>query len=253
MQRRLFSPQIVESDAFLDMPLSSQALYFHLSMYADDDGFVGSPKRILKMIGGNEDDLKILEGKRFLLTFPTGVVVIKHWLINNWIRPDRYKETKYIEEKKGLIIKENQSYTECQPNDIPNDNQVVVNRLPQVKLSKVKLSKENTIRADKPLKDKFETDKYPKENYKKVLDNYQRIKDLKLQGDEFLPLMAEIKRMFKSNRTVDQIIEAMETCNDLYEDWSMNTVRMKIADVVAGKIRPKNFKPGLQVISTRDI
>ena len=114
-------------------------------------------------------------------------------------------------------------------------------------------TKEN--RADKPLKDKFETNKYPKEDYKQVLDNYQRIKNLKLQGDEFLPPMAEIKRMFKSARTVKQIIETMEICEDNYEDWSMNTVRMKIADVVGGKLISKNPQKNTGIVAqgVRDI
>lgn len=101
-------------------------------------------------------------------------------------------------------------------------------------------SNNKTISADKPRKDKFETDKYPKENYIKVLSEYQKIKDIKLQGDEFLPPMREIKIMFKSGRTVDQIIETMGICEDNYDDWSMNTVRMKIADVVGGKLTSKN-------------
>src|SRR5436305_1269125 len=106
-QRRMFSPQIVDSDAFLDMPQSSQLLYFHLAMRADDDGFVGNPKKILRIIGGNDDDLRVLILKRFVLAFQSGVVVIKHWRIHNLIRADRYNETKYLDEKTQLSIKEN--------------------------------------------------------------------------------------------------------------------------------------------------
>ena len=113
-QRRMFSPDIVESDAFLDMPVSSQALYFHLGMYADDDGFVGSPKRIMTTIGANGDDLKVLLTKRFLLSFENGVVVIKHWLIHNLIRADLYKETRYKTEKSKLGLNESGAYTELQ-------------------------------------------------------------------------------------------------------------------------------------------
>lgn len=108
----MFSPAIVESDAFLDMPVSSQALYFHLGMHADDDGFV-NPKRIMREVGVAEDDLKVLVAKRFVLPFENGVVVIKHWRINNLIRKDWYKETMYLEEKKQLAVKENGSYTEA--------------------------------------------------------------------------------------------------------------------------------------------
>lgn len=110
-QRRMFSPQIIDSDAFLDMPVSTQNLYFHLGMRADDDGFVSSPKKIIRLIGGTEDDLKVLLAKRFLLSFDDGIVVIKHWRINNYIRSDRYKETTYLEQKNILRVKENGSFT----------------------------------------------------------------------------------------------------------------------------------------------
>ena len=112
-QRRMFSKDITGTDAFLEMPVSSQLLYFHLGMEADDDGFVGSPKKISRVIGAGEDDLKILSAKRFILTFPTGVVVIKHWKINNYIQNDRYHETKYLPEKSAIITKKNGAYTEC--------------------------------------------------------------------------------------------------------------------------------------------
>src|SRR3954451_14852799 len=110
-QRRMFSPQIVESEEFLTMPISSQALYFHLDMNADDDGFI-QPKIIMRTVGSTDDDLKVLLTKRFLLPFETGVVVIKHWLIHNLIQKDRYHPTRFQEEKKRLFIKENKSYTD---------------------------------------------------------------------------------------------------------------------------------------------
>jgi hypothetical protein len=112
MARRLFSTQIVDSDAFLDMSASAQNLYFHLGMRADDDGFVGNPKKISRICGANDDDLKILVVKRFLLTFESGVVVVKHWLIHNLIRADLYKETQYKKEKSTLGLNENGAYTE---------------------------------------------------------------------------------------------------------------------------------------------
>ena len=109
----MFSLKIVDSDLFLDMPLSSQCLYFHLSMRADDDGFVNNPKKIIKIIGANEDDLKILIAKGFVIVFEQGIIVITHWKINNFIRKDRYKPTLYGNEvqslsqtKNGMYIKE---------------------------------------------------------------------------------------------------------------------------------------------------
>lgn len=132
-QRRMFSPKIIDSDAFLDMPIGSQLLYFHLCMRADDDGFVGNPKRIMRLMGAQEDDFKVLIAKRFILTFQSGVVVIKHWKIHNLIRHDRYNQTQYIDEKNSLLTKENGAYTEWQP----NDNQLA----PQVRLGQDRLGK----------------------------------------------------------------------------------------------------------------
>ena len=108
----MFSKEIVRSDAFLDMPTSSQLLYFHLGMEADDDGFIDNSKTVMRVAGTNNDDLKILLTKRFLLSLKEGVQVIKHWKINNYIQVDRYHETKYIELKKGLTIKTNRAYTD---------------------------------------------------------------------------------------------------------------------------------------------
>lgn len=110
-ERRMFAKSIVLSDAFLDMPASARCLYFTLSMFADDDGFVNTPKGIMRQCGACEDDFKILLVKKFLLAFETGVIVIKHWRINNYLRKDRYTETKYVEEKKHLKINDNGSYT----------------------------------------------------------------------------------------------------------------------------------------------
>lgn len=110
-EKRMFSKTIIDSDAFLDMPLSSQALYFHLSMRADDDGFVNNPKKIQRLTGCGDDDLKLLMAKKFLIPFESGIVVIKHWRIHNYIRTDRYKETNYIEEKSMLGIEKNKAYS----------------------------------------------------------------------------------------------------------------------------------------------
>ena len=108
----MFAKTIIDSDAFLDMPLSSQALYFHLSMRADDDGFINNPKKTQRMIGASDDDLKLLAVKRFILPFDSGVVVIKHWKIHNYIQKDRYKPTIYQEEKAQIAVKGNKAYTD---------------------------------------------------------------------------------------------------------------------------------------------
>lgn len=110
-ERRMFSKQIIDSDAFLNMPLSSQLLYFHLAMRADDDGFVNAPQKITRMVNATVDDFNILVAKKFILTFETGVIVIKHWKMHNYIQSDRYKPTVYQDEKALLGVKQDKSYT----------------------------------------------------------------------------------------------------------------------------------------------
>ena len=133
-QRRMFSPQIVCSEEFLTMPVSSRELYFQLGMQADDDGFI-QPKLIMKLTGAGDDDLKVLLAKRFLLAFDGGVVVIKHWLIHNLIQKDRYHPTRFQDQKKLLLIKENKAYTEI--------SSPVNKMLTEVRLGKVSIGKDN--------------------------------------------------------------------------------------------------------------
>ena len=109
-QKRMFDKTITNNDNFLEMPDSTQNLYFHLSMEADDDGFVDNWKSIMRMTGKKEDDLKLLIAKSFIIPFETGVIVIKHWRINNYLRKDRYHQTKYLKEKSLLTIEENEEY-----------------------------------------------------------------------------------------------------------------------------------------------
>lgn len=123
--KRMFSKQIVDSDAFLEMPLSTQALYFHLSMRADDDGFLNNASKIRKIIGASEDDIKLLILKKFVISFDGGVIVIKHWRINNYLRTDRYHETVYLEEKSMLDIKKNGAYSLKSELGIPDCNHSV--------------------------------------------------------------------------------------------------------------------------------
>jgi uncharacterized phage protein (TIGR02220 family) len=126
----MFAKTIIDSDAFLDMPLTTQALYFHLSMRADDEGFINNPKKIMRMIGASDDEFRLLQAKSFIIPFESGVCVIKHWRIHNYLRNDRFKPTVYVEEKAQLAIKGNRSYTLNSgatnlgiPTGIPNGDQ----------------------------------------------------------------------------------------------------------------------------------
>jgi len=153
-ERRMFAKTIIDSDAFLDMPASTQSLYFHLSMRADDDGFINNPKRISRMINSPDDDLKLLLAKSFILAFESGVIVIKHWKIHNYIRTDRYKGTVYEEEKQLLSLKDNGTYTfnksECVSLGRPDDNQMET----QVRLGKDSIGKDSIVK-DKPIRHKY--------------------------------------------------------------------------------------------------
>lgn len=135
-ERRMFAKKIIDSDAFLDMPLSTQSLYFHLSMRADDEGFINNPKRIQRMIGASDDDCKLLIAKGFILVFETGVIVIKHWKIHNYIQKDRFKPTICLEEKKEIVTEEDGTYTQCTRNGYDSDTQVRIGKVSIGKVSK---------------------------------------------------------------------------------------------------------------------
>jgi hypothetical protein len=142
-ERRMFAKTIIDSDVFLDMPLSTQALYFHLSMRADDEGFINNPRKIQRMIGASDDDLRILISKRFIITFDSGIVVIKHWRIHNYIQNDRFKPTAYTEEREMLSIKPNKAYT---LNKMPMDTECIqdVSKMDiQYRLGKDRLGKDS--------------------------------------------------------------------------------------------------------------
>ena len=148
-ERRMFTLKIVDSDAFLDMPASTQALYFHLAMRADDDGFVNNPKKVQRIVGASEDDLKLLIVKRFIIGFETGVIVIKHWRMHNTLRKDRYNPTQYQEELAMLSIKENGAYTDrgnqLETNWQPDGNQLAT----QDRLGKDRLGKDRLDKGEK--------------------------------------------------------------------------------------------------------
>ena len=147
-EKRMFSIRIVDSDAFLDMPLSTQALYFHLGMRADDDGFINNHNKIRKIIGASEDDIKLLIAKSFIIMFESGVIVVKHWHINNYQRSDRKKSTTYTKELEQLELKENKSYTLNTMLGIPTVNQM--SGTCQHRLDKIRLDENSIDTIDHP-------------------------------------------------------------------------------------------------------
>lgn len=218
-ERRMFAKTIIDSDAFLDMPLSTQALYFHLSMRADDEGFINNPKKIQRMIGSSDDDLRLLKAKKFILTFDSGVIVIKHWKLHNYIRSDRFKPTMYVDEKKQLITKENKAYTTGMTVGIPNDNQMDT----QVRLGKVRLGK---VSKD-TLSCSDEQDGAP---YKEIIE-YLNLKT----GKSFKPGSADTKKMINTRWNEGFTLEDFKAVIDnKCFDWSADSKMSKF-------LRPKTL------------
>lgn len=153
-ERRMFSKTIIDSDMFLDLPMSAQCLYFHLGMRADDDGFVNNPNRIMRIVGASSNDMRDLVSKRLIIPFESGVLVIKHWRIHNGIQKDRYKPTVNVNEMDLLVIGRNKEYylrSEMDTNCI----QDVYGMESQISLDKSSLDKtspgEDTKTGNQPL------------------------------------------------------------------------------------------------------
>lgn len=198
-ERRMFAKTIIDSDAFLDMPTSARLLYYDLSMRADDDGFINSPKKIIRMTGASDDDLKILIVKKFVIPFENGVVVIKHWLIHNYIRKDTYNETPYKEQKAMLIVDENKSYK------LLNDNsqQFVDEPSTQVRLDKDSIGKDSidnnipasedksssaSVKASKHKYGEYQNVLLKDEELQKLKEKYQNYKELIRYLDEYIEM-----------------------------------------------------------------
>lgn len=201
MTRRMFSDEITSTDAFLDMPSSSQLLYFQLGMSADDDGFIANPKMIMRVVGASTDDLKLLIAKKFILQFESGVCVVKHWRINNQIRKDIYKETKYISEKQGLFIKENGAYSFNSENAVlvPKGHFTISNldyvdessTLRQPSIDKLSIDK---LSIDKQMSDFEKFWKiYPKKTSRKLCESLWKKNKLDLLVDEIILFVEKAK------------------------------------------------------------
>lgn len=178
-ERRMFAKTIVTSDAFLDLPMSSRCLYFTLGMFADDDGFVNNPKSIMRQVGATLDDMNVLIAKKFVITFESGVIVIKHWKIHNYIRGDRKHTTKYVDELSMLDTDDNGAYTvDVCPS---NDGQLSGRRYTEDRLGKDSISNNNII-TSKDASNYAEEfaelwgiyPKYRKQGKKKAFDHYKK-------------------------------------------------------------------------------
>ena len=209
-EKRMFTQKIIDSDAFLDMPLSTQALYFHLNMRADDDGFINNPKRIQRTIGASEDDLKLLIAKRFVICFENGVIVIKHWRMHNTLRKDRYNPTQYQEQFAMLDVKDNNAYTERFDNQLATSWQPSGNQLePQYSIDKISRDKRS---IDKDSVDESDdSEPSPKTSKKPVKHKYGEYNNVLLTDEE------------------------LEKLKDNYPDWESRIERLSSYIASTGK------------------
>ena len=184
-QKRMFDKTITNSDEFIEMPMSSQVLYFHLSMNADDDGFINNWKSIMRMTGSKEDDLKVLIAKQFIIPFESGVIVIKHWRINNFLRKDRHIDTKFQKELSMLGTNDNQEYV------------WLTNGQPSIEKNSIE-------------KNSIEKKKIYKERIEKLYFENNKVNDIFL---EFLDLRKKIKAV-NSDRAINTLINKLNKYDD---------------------------------------
>ena len=197
-ERRMFAKTIIDSDAFLDMPTSARLLYYDLGMRADDDGFVNSPKKIIRMTGASDDDLSVLIAKKFIIPFENGIVVIKHWRIHNYIRKDTYNETAYKEEKAMLILDENKSYKLVESKRI----QSVDEPSTQVRLGKVSIGKDRLDNNIPASEEKSSTASAKASKHK-----YGEYKNVLLKDEELKKLQKEYQNWEELIKYLDEYIE----------------------------------------------
>ena len=246
-EKRMFAKSIVLTDAFLDMPMSARCLYFTLGMLADDDGFVGSPKSIMRQCGASEDDLKILLSKRYLLAFDSGVVVIKHWLINNYLRPDRYHPTTYQEELALLETDQKGAYTELAmalpnlgiPPGIPDGYQM----------------DPDGIQNGNP--DKNSIDKNSKDKKREVAHAHGEYGWVKLTDAQYDKLLQDLgkEELDRCIRYVDE--SAQKTTNrNGWKDWNLtirNCSRDKWGLDKKGSSKPKQFVTAAEYVPPKPV
>lgn len=205
--KRMFSLYVIDSDAFLDMPLTTQALYFHLCMRADDDGFINNPKKIQRMVRATDDDMKLLIAKQFLIPFETGVLVIRHWKVHNAIRKDMYKPTMCLAEKAfvdtddtGVYQVRNEPVTDTVRGCIEGVTDSAQSRDETVTLDKNRLDKDRLINNNEQSEIAHES---VKERFEYLWDIYPNKKGKKRAFEAF-------QRALKKGVTIDQIRDGIE-------------------------------------------
>ena len=232
--KRMFSLYVIDSDAFLDMPLTTQALYFHLCMRADDDGFINNPKKIQRMVRATDDDMKLLVAKQFLIPFETGVLVIRHWKIHNAIRKDMYKPTMCLAEKAfvdtddtGVYQVRNEPVTDTAQECIENVT------LDKNRLDKTRLINNNEQSERESVKERFEYlwDLYPnKKGKKRAYEAFQRAVKKGVSVDQIRDGIKAYNKYIKESGIEQRYVKQgstffmQESWND---DWTPTTEQPK--------------------------
>ena len=248
-ERRMFAKTIIDSDAFLEMPTTSQLLYFHLAMRADDDGFVNKPKSLMRMVGCKDDDLKLLFVKKFLIPFESGVVVIKHWKIHNYIRKDTYTETKYKEEKSTLELDENSAYRIAETNPLHICDESVTSPSTQVRLGKDRLG-EVRVGEDR-IEDAADINVGHKPP-KAVRHKYGMYEQVLLTDEDYEKLKAEFPHDYSERIT--RLDEYIASTGKKYKNHLATIRAWARKDKPAAKAggKPKNSNPFLDMLEEGD-
>lgn len=258
-KKRMFTIDIVDSDAFLEMPPSAQALYFHLNMRADDDGFVGNPKKIMRTVGAAEDDLKLLIAKKFLIIFENGVIVIKHWRMHNTLSAYRYHETNYVSEKDMLRLKRNGAYTLGEGEEINDSNLIETSKRQTKDKQKTDSDIDIDIDLDRDLDRDLEKDIDSVSDKSDTLSVRTDIEQVITIWNE-LDGLGDIKAIRGIGDTGDRKRLTIARLKEYGVDGFRNAVeRIKVSDFLQGKhngkpwaitfdwmIRPNNFPKVLE-------
>ena len=226
-ERRMFAKTIIDSDDFIDMPISARLLYYDLAMRADDDGFVNAPKKIMRFVGASMDDMNVLIARQFLIPFESGVVVVRHWLIHNYIRKDTYKETTYQEEKARLRTDKNKSY--ILKNDTSSTNcQRTVNELSTQ-------DNKNILYKGNKVIDKECIECSAPQNTKPTRHKYGEYKNVLLSDEEFEKLKEEFPDDWESR--IERLSEYIASSGKSYKNhlatirkWSKADAEKKAAE-----------------------
>lgn len=227
-EKRMFSKKIIDTDWFMDMPATTQNLYFHLSMRADDDGFVASPKRIIKLVGASEDDYKLLIAKKFVIPFDSGVCVITDWRINNYLRIDRHTETIYQDELNKLEVDENGRYVVGIPNGIPSQDTISISNS-----NSISNNIEDNNKKEKEILNKSQSSE------KELIDSFEFSEAVKNTIFDWLSYKKEKHQSYKPTGLKTLLKKLKEDCNANGDEYVIKSIEDSMTSNYSGIFPPR--------------